>query len=404
VAKLLRKILWLCITVFIGVLILYPYIRPYLATLDFIAIIIFFYINSIIHEFGHVLAGKLVNFGISRVLFGNGRELGRIKVFGTIFILNTGFGGATCIGKVSPRWIRARFFLFAAGGIVLQMIVGIFCWVLFGFTSDSSTMIHWNNAFIVSNAVMIILNLIPRKINFHGMKLQNDGLMLSRISKITEVEIQEILSAGPNMEAFELLENRQYTAAAAIYQSLIKEYPSTEPTYINYSVCLMKNLQFEKAKEILQNRLQQKNDDRYDALIYNNLAWIYLLEMDEKALPEADRLSNEATEISSHPNFRNTRGSVLIELGDLNAGIDILEQSTNLNKPVHPETNNPTNFMYLAFGYYQKGEIEKSNQYWQHLNPYLSKLEPDDAYLYEKLMQKMNREKENPDETGERRS
>ena len=360
-----------------------------LLIINLIAFIFFLYIDIYIHELGHYFFGRIMNIGVSRVIVGKGKEIWRKKIFGTLFIINKGIGGANAIGKITLEFIRTRMFIFTIGGVFMQMSMVILCILLFGLDLHFSHTINIPGVFACSNILLIVFNLIPYQTQIQGFKRPNDGLLLLKIPKLNEKDINELLSAGDIMEAHEFYEKRDYLPAMEAFQRCIEKFPASEVAKADYALCLMECLRFEESKSILLNILQQKYDPKYEASIYNNLTWLYLLNMKQESLLEADKFSKKIMDLNpNHTNFRNTRGCVLIELGEIAEGIVMLEGQTDLNKSIDEKTNNPTGFIYLAYGYFLKGDQKTADKYLKHLDSYLSKLNPADAYLFEKLKQR----------------
>ncbi|MCL5057033.1 MAG: hypothetical protein M1130_03355 [Actinobacteria bacterium] len=347
--------------------------------LTIIVIYLFSYFNIFIHELGHLLVGRLLRIEIYSVEIGDGKELWKKKVFNTLFILNKGWIGLTTIRKITPRFIKLRIIIFAAGGVALQVIAMALCIVLFGL--ESKGIVNLSAIFVLSNFLMVISNLIPRRVNIKGIKIPSDGLTILKTPFLKEKEIEEILNVDKLIEAYQLLQSGEYSVAAMTYQKYIHKVPTSEIAHINYSISLMRCLKFEEAKSVLINLNQNIHNKKYDYFIYNNLAWLYLLDMNENSLTEADILSKRAFELNpKEPFVLDTRGCVLIELGRYDEGIDMLEKQINLKKP--------TGLMYISYGYYKKGVKEKELEYNKYLENYLNELTPDEVFIYEKIKSK----------------
>ena len=67
----------------------------------------------------------------------------------------------------------------------------------------------------------------------------------------------------------------------------------------------------------------------------NNIAWSYLLACDRKVLEKAFEYSYQAMQLNSkHPAILSTRGSILIEIGEIDDGINLLKKCVNIHHPL----------------------------------------------------------------------
>ena len=351
---------------------------------------IFLYINIYIHELGHFIAGKLVRFKKFTVTIGTRKELLSKKFLDNLFILKSGSGGSTGAIVFGKSHIRLRLFIFTLGGVAFNGLI-VFLILLINGVNAEPNGINMPIVIAASNIFYFITNLIPKYYYPNGIKSPNDGLRLLKIPFMKEDEISELLLVEKINKADELLKNKKYIPALKEYEYLFKEYPKSEVIIINYSICLMKCLKFDLAKDILFDLKSQKHKNIFDPLILNNIAWLYLLEMNKDSIISADKFSAEAIKLNSNLlNIQNTRGGILILTGRIYEGISLLKQQIDIRKPIDEKKNNPTNYMFLVYGYLLKGEKDEVERYIKPLNNYLDKLEPDDSFLYEKLKQKTN--------------
>ena len=355
-----------------------------------ISFILFLYVDTLIHELGHVLLGKLVKFKDYMVSFGGGKERFRIKVFDVIFVIKSGSGAMTAVSRFGEKHMRFRLFLFSLGGILFNFAAASLMYLLNGFNFELDK-INIPLVFVVSNLYFIVINLIPFNFYMDGVKTPNDGLRLLKIPFFNEDELLEIRFYDELSFAYGLLENNEYASALIKYEYLLKKFPQHEKSIaINYSVCLTNSIRLEEAKDILLKQINSDNGTHRDSLIKNNIAWICLLEGSD-ALICADKYSEEA--LLADPNnfdFNNTRGCVLIESGRIDEGIEILKKLINISDPMQNHKYNPMNYLFIAYGYFLKGELGEAEKYLNPVKSYLNVLEPDDLFLLNRLKQKNN--------------
>lgn len=345
-----------------------------------ISFFVFLYLNIYIHELGHVLAGKLVKFKIRSIIIGDGKLLLTKKIGGITFHLKKGMSGYTIATIKTRKFIRLRKMFFVLGGLLMNLL-----FVLFSMTFNSNIL----KVFVFSNIYLIINNLFPMNIYRNGNRISNDGLSLLKIPFMKDKVINEYIAGHEMYEAFDLFNKKEYESAQKILSDCMVRLPKSEILYINYALCLIKCLKLTDAKEVLINLINEKNGNEYDYAIYNNLAWVYLLTNKAELLLEAKKYSELAMKLKPDlPYIQGTRADILIESGDYDEGINILENKLKSLKESDDLSDNITDFLFLAYAYYQKGDRVNIEKYLGHLNKYLHKSEQDDILLYKMIREK----------------
>ena len=386
--------LWMVVGIILGMHIAAGNLEGLWSWWPFFAFLLLAYVDIYIHELGHVLVGMLVKFPIRRVKIGFGREIIRTQVGETSFIVTSGLGGGvTYMGQVSDQWLKFRFLLFVLGGVIAQMVaIGIT--MVF---ADISIQAIWSirsplslaKVFIYSNLFLIVANLLPRHFMLFGIKIPNDGLRIAKLPFLSGYEIQEILSAGKIMEAYEAFERKQFNDAEIGFRECIEQYPVPLLSKINLSAALIKQRKFSDAMTLLTSLQDEYEHDPYACLLYNNLAWVHLLLGDNEALQKADAYSLKASTLNpKHPYVIGTRGCTLIEKGDIEAGEQLLLPHVNLKKPFGERVNHPIWFAYLTYAAYRNNSYEKARKYLEKLQGLETPLDPDERLLFERLVER----------------
>lgn len=365
------------ISYIISIIILFPclfFSVIYAGFIGYFLFFIFLYINIYLHEFGHVLAGKLVNFEIRSIIIGDGKQLIHKKIKGISIIINIGFIGFTTATIKTRNFVRLRMAIFTIGGLLINTILALLSWELKA---------NLLKVLALSNIYLLITNFFP--VNFYrkGIKIPNDGLSLIKIPFMKEKDINEQITSHEIYEAFELINKKNYESAKKILRNYVERFPKFEILHINYSVCLIKCLELTDAKEILLNLINEKSVNEYDCVIYNNLAYTYLLINSEELLLVANKYSKMAFELRPDiPSIQSTRGTILIEIGDVDEGIRILENNFNSRNKSDDISDKINTIIYLAYAYHQKVDEENMKKYLDIYKKYLHKSEPDHILLY----------------------
>jgi tetratricopeptide (TPR) repeat protein len=404
----LLKILQLILTIIIAI----PFVIAFLVFINVSGIIgtkplllaipaflIFLYLNIFLHELGHVIAARLARIGISKVMIGTGREIVRTTILGFPWVITSNpMGGYTFPYRIEGRFLRLRLLLFVAGGTLFQAFCILLCIGLLQI--DQGTFVIYKGVdlltiFILSNLSVLFFSLVPMKAPYQGIKIPSDMLRIFKLLFGSNKALEPFQTMGLLDEAFRHFAEKDYEQAAHVFKQCIKKYPDHIIAKISLSAALIKLLRLQDAKELLIALIEEKHhDDEYYVLIYNNLAWVFLLENNTKTLVEADLYSKRAFEMNPDlPPIRGTRGCVLILQGTVDEGINLLLKNVHSRKPIDSKGNHPIWFCFIAYAYYLKGEKEKVRQYLEPIRDY-QKWDPDEKYLYEVVKSKAEHFKE----------
>lgn len=191
-------------------------ISPHFFLLNVLVLLAFLYLNIYIHEYGHVIAARLVGIDVRAVIIGNGKALWRKTVFGIpLFVTNSIGVGFTLVGRIDKNLLKLRYAFFILGGVLSQLLLTIACFALFG-TKDLAYLyaggISISTMYIISNVLMILTNLFPFNINFYGLRIPNDGL---KLLKIPFGKAQDLMDSDET-RLFELIRSKIEKADNAI--------------------------------------------------------------------------------------------------------------------------------------------------------------------------------------------
>ncbi len=351
------------------------------------AFLIFLYLNIILHELGHVIAARVARIGISKVVIGTGREIARTAILGFPWVITSNpMGGYTVPSGIEGRFLRPRLLFFVAGGILFQAFLILLCIGLLQIGLRAFVIyksVDLLVIFILSSLAVLYFSLLPMKAPYQETKIASDMLRIFKLLFGSNEALEPFRAIGLLDEAFRYFTKKDYEKAAGLLNQCIQKHPGQINAKINLSVALIKLMRLQDAKELLIASIEEKHDDEYDVPIYNNLAWVLLLENNAKTLVEADLYSKRAFEMNPDlPPIRGTRGCVLILQGTVDEGISLLLKNVYSRRPIDSKGNHPIWFCFIAYAYYLKGEKDKVRQYLEPIRDY-QKWDPDEKFLYE---------------------
>jgi tetratricopeptide (TPR) repeat protein len=219
------------------------------------------------------------------------------------------------------------------------------------------------------------------------MKLPSDGLTLLKIPFYNKTKLKTLFNANQLLEAYDHFERKEYEEALRIYSAYHTENPEALLPLLNICIIKLRMGQFEEALRIvgpLEAKLGDKEFIAYRGLVYNCFAWVHLLLGNIDLADQYSALALQAAPRES--NFSGTRGSVLIEKGAVDEGINLLLPNMTFDY-VNPATLAAS--IYLMLAYHKKGETGKRDRYLQFARKNADKLEADDRFLFERNLGRM---------------
>jgi len=289
----------------------------------------------IIHELGHALAARAAGLKAVAMTIGIGRPLLNFRVDGTRFAIciRRGMGRTLVATPPALPHAVARVLLMIAAGPLANL--GCFLTVgwLFSLPGWGFASPRWMSGLVVIEAFqwvslyMAIISLIPIRLSspigitysdgYHILSgLRKPQRMLQRLAEVYHVSTSyESFRTGNTEEA-----ERQCEQGLAEYPDsfLLKQYRAVISIQMGH---------FADARERLLKLVGSDGEREFFAasIIKNNIAYADAMLGDPALFDEADRCSREA--LDDAPKmiaFQGTRGAVLLQLGQLEAGRRLL--------------------------------------------------------------------------------
>jgi tetratricopeptide (TPR) repeat protein len=310
----------------------------------------------IIHEMTHAGVAKLVGLRVFGIMIGVGKTIWSGRLLGTDWTINAlPIGGITLVGTRPVALIRPKLFLIYLAGPASHVIMaaGFFLWQqtlaisAFGYQVLMSL--------VLANIVLAVTNLVPFKISLTTGMQGTDGWHLLRVPFLNQGELTKRYVgyfAGEALQAYttnDLGAARKWVDQAfsfdrnsgiarnilGILQMAGGEHQASRETFLQI-------LETEEAKE-----------PGLHYILLNNVAYLDALLRDAALLPEADDYSSQAFQhLPWVPAVIGTRGTVLIELGQIEDGIALLKKSMSLNVD---KQGKALNACHIAVGEFRRG-------------------------------------------------
>jgi len=309
----------------------------------------------VVHEASHALVGWLCGLEVHRVVLGAGRVVARGSCFGVPTEWRWApVSGLTFLSPRHDRGVNRRMVSAIVAGPLSNLAFAALAaatalLVAEGFGRLALQTLAGTH-FLVGG-----LSLVP----FQGLSeigpVDSDGkLVMTTLSRPAErrEEWRVMRFLLPAMLARE--EGRFRDALAATQEGLAHS-PLNPALRILNGVVLLDLGDGLRAREALATLIDPSPDEpEQRAIARNNLAYASFLADDDTLLPEADALSQEAHRLLGWaPPVRATRGSVLVAMGETEAGLELLED-------VLPHVDEPRDrakvLCALALGYRDRGD------------------------------------------------
>ena len=344
-------------------------------------------IAVLLHEVGHLLFAKIAGGSPRRMVLGKGHKVAQAKYKGVKIILNSNLNSGLAYAAFDNlNYIRWKLFFYISGGFVINFIIAGTFFIFFGISIDISDGILFSSSIIISHFLAGVSALIPYRSNYQGLKLNSDGLSILKIPFYKKPDLLRLTSVNDLLDAYDFLEEKQYKKAIYIYENHKSDKASI--LNLNLGIAYIKIGDYEKARELIETLIPSIQDGiqkKYESYIYNGLAWVYLL---LNRLEDAEKYSKLAFQAGATiENIRGTRGSVLIEMGKIEEGKEILIDQVDFN---FPNSQTLVASMYLSWAFHQLKKTKKAKKYWNFVVGNVDLLEPDEKVLYVRISEKID--------------
>lgn len=335
------------------------------------------------HELAHALGAHLAGWNVFYIIIGIGRTLYQKRLFGIDFILKPlPTLGLTIVAPERGKYSRLGHAAFVAAGPVVNLAIVIFCiiWTIrqagtsgiFNFPGLGTSPIFDPlvekiapvSVVLISNLLILVANLWPRYVKTEFGKMRSDGLALLRVWKMSAGEIAALEASNYLHKIVQLAADKNYLAAVERCETALRDFPEN-PSIMNLmGVTLIHLCRYHESRDIFSKLLEKASTDKVSKFVFmNNIAYADALIGDTSFLEEADRYSNEVVANLSWLSFAmGTRGTVLVEKGDVEEGIELLKKAFQSNDAA---SDRALNACYLAIAEKKRGNLDEFSRYLQ---------------------------------------
>ncbi|MEW6156442.1 MAG: site-2 protease family protein [Verrucomicrobiota bacterium] len=285
------------------------------------------------HELAHALTARALGWRVMRIIIGTGRVVGRFEFIGfgwewRILPLS----GVTLIAPRALRWFRTKQFMIVLAGPMTNGLMAAGTLIAarqLGWDFRPLSFSNGVEIFFLSNVIVMITNLWPHQIKSTVIPTASDGKQLIDTFLQTEQHRADRHAARFAMEGLLCREKRDFAAAQSWYEQGLAIYPN----HLLILNCLGINQldlgHYEAARATFLNLLErQPTPGLMHYLLMNNVAYADALSGNPELLDEALKFSQQAMDGAAwQPAVVGTRGAVLVAAGQLEEGIELLQQS-----------------------------------------------------------------------------
>jgi tetratricopeptide (TPR) repeat protein len=286
---------------------------------------------TLLHELAHAGMGRLLGFRIFAIHLGMGPILYSARFLGLQWVLHLLplSGMAFLAAPAMPAYRLRRFLMILAGPAVHVLVAGgmLFLAPLFIGRNTDATFLELYYITIGVNWVLLAVSLFPSKSAVSFGIAESDGLALLKLPGLRPKELQTHYALYYLMGAINAIEQHSYPAARQWTRQGLALHPGN-PFLLNADGVIYNHTnEFEKARQAyLQVLASAELPGELKYVAMNNVAYANLLLEDPSLLEQADDYSAQAAKNSPwNPALLGTRGAVLVELGQVEAGLELLK-------------------------------------------------------------------------------
>ncbi len=334
--------------------------------------------------------GKLSKINTWKIQIGRGQKLiFKFRFLAALIEVRNGIGRGVCFpDSFVNKNVKIRFFVYTFGGIFFNVCFALAAYLILKNLKSSPPI---NMRVEVFYHLSMILKVFSHSnIFFAILSMPGDGFELIKCFSYDQKQIQKTLISGNISHALYLIEERKYPEAKEILEKTAEAFSDTKKVKIFLAYIYIKELKIKKAKriniELLNNLDPSEEYHRY--MIMYNLAYISLFYNNDNYESADDYSKQIYDKYGEYLVYKIVRGCVLVDSERIDEGIAMLKNCINLKKGIDSKNINTLAFIYLAYAFYEKRNVEKAIEHIEVVENQIDKLDKDVKYLYDKIINK----------------
>jgi tetratricopeptide (TPR) repeat protein len=348
-------------------------VMVYYGLVNLALVFVLSYLLILPHELAHACLAWLTRGQVFEIRIGNGQILWEKPIGDLIISLaSRPTSGFCAMGFLTGKFLTARLFLATSAGMLVNVLMLLF----FIPGTDANRWVStyaFREVFVFVNAIHLLSNLWPRKVNVGGREALSDGMQLLQTIKGECLADAIRLSFFVN-KSFGALRRRDYAQAVEVCEAGARLYPNNTLIKNTQAVALLELGQHAQAlalfRELLEAFLKEQPQElgipgidrsMVQAMLLNNVAYTSLFCFSgSEAVKQAYRYARQAFRMAPWiASIQGTWGAALIENGAVKEGIGHLllaEEHSEIPK------SRAQNLAYAAEGYRRLGDKTKADE------------------------------------------
>lgn len=318
----------------------------------------------IIHELTHAGVAKLVGLRVFGIMIGIGKTIWSGKLFGTDWTINVlPLGGITLVGARPVPFIRLKLFLIYLAGPASHVVMAVGFLLLEKMITTSLFGHQVLLSLVIANVALAVTNLFPFKAALTTGMQGTDGWHLLRVPFLDNAELNKRYIGYFAGEALQSYAANDFETAKKWMEQAFSFDSSSGIARNVLGIIQMASGEHQASRETFLQILgtEEAKDPGLHYILLNNVAYLNVLLRDPALLPEADDCSAQAfRHLPWVPAIIGTRGTVLVELGQIEEGITLLKKAMTLHSD---KQGKALNACHLAIGELRRGSPSAAQKY-----------------------------------------
>jgi len=309
------------------------------------------------HELAHAAAGWLLGFDVWCISLGCGRLIARRQIRGVIVEIRAiPASGFVAIGNEDVEGHRWGKIISVSAGPMANLLIALAAVTMAYHTRFSAQFWLWSALAVANILILVEGSLWPRKFTHSRGATQSDGRQLLELLFRRQPSTEARRLAYLHAKAYSLLMRQRYADAMELcFQSRLA-FPGDYNFRAIFALSQLARRNYFAARQgLLELLREQPQKNALFARLASAMAWADLMIGYPQLVEEAKILTTEAYALTPWiPSIQGTRGLLLLETGEIDAGIALLK---NAMKNAKNREDKATVLCALSIAHTSRGEL-----------------------------------------------